>query len=223
MWLVWKHEDFHCAGDQALAQAAQGGGGLALLGDIQNPFGFWMSWLWEALLEQETGPDELQKSLSTSTLLWVCECRRLCSIRACLLMAKAFLNEKLNKQSLDPSVKQQLEEPASLEAVTLPGTSNPCSVHLSSLNMSCWLPFGTSAYTVPWSMQDGETEYYTLGRRSSSPASLSLWLITLLFYLPHEVHFCFKFILKSEPNTNQITTALSQAFNRGIGLFTTGP
>lgn len=40
MWLMWKHEDFPCAGDQALAQAAQGSGGLALLADIQKPFGF---------------------------------------------------------------------------------------------------------------------------------------------------------------------------------------
>ncbi|KAK4817922.1 hypothetical protein QYF61_002763 [Mycteria americana] len=61
---------FYCEGDRALAQIAQGGCGVSILGDVQKPLNMVLgSLLWVALLEQGVGPDDLQRFLPTSAIL----------------------------------------------------------------------------------------------------------------------------------------------------------
>ncbi|KAK4817918.1 hypothetical protein QYF61_002759 [Mycteria americana] len=62
---------FYCVGDWALAQIAQGGCGVSILGDVQKPLNMVLgSLLWVALLEQGVGPDDLQRKCRPTLILF---------------------------------------------------------------------------------------------------------------------------------------------------------
>jgi len=63
---------FYCEGAQALAQIAQGSGGVSHLVDIQKPSRHSPGKVALGGLSREVGPDDLQRSFPNSTIL--CDC-----------------------------------------------------------------------------------------------------------------------------------------------------
>ena len=62
---------FHCEGDRALAQVAQGGCGVSFLGDVQKPFGHGPGQVAVGgpVCVSGVGADDLQRSLPAPTIL----------------------------------------------------------------------------------------------------------------------------------------------------------
>lgn len=94
---IWKHF-FCCESDWELAQVAQEGCGITLLRDIQKSSGCrGENWPY---LRSGAGPDDLQRSLPTSIILWFCD-KRIKSVSLLYLREPGSLQNSVLAYQID--------------------------------------------------------------------------------------------------------------------------